>query len=434
MAPLKLFIVVLILVEAIGQSLAQDCQASPPRLPANVFEQSPYSWNYYNWWRPYRTIFNPEKVSEIQRRVDAITTPEARCVNLEDSLGSRATSSFLYPVLAANGAKGRIILERYLSEYANGARLDDRWLLIIAALGRNASAETQEVLENEFDRILKEYSFPGNRPSNGILTADARLPVADALLACMAAEQTLTAQSIEKLVQRIHGTPQNDLLWMIGLEWARALTPEEKVLEILEDAFSGCTDAELLAFMNGAIEQSGRVSVLVKFSSGPADVWALTRGLLLRKVERRNVVSDYLLTLYTGILTSQADSADGAYQLDEDVISAYCNRAIRTNRFLAMHCWVLARCRPSQYSRCWEQFLAEHGSNLHADDETAAQNLLKRILDPHAPEKTPELRSFYDETRKRPFSKISKPGVHLMGFRGAGGRPPTISLPEPKRD
>jgi len=422
MAPLSRLTFLLVFLAVGNPSLGQPAS---PTLPPNVFEQSPYSWNYHNWWRPYRTIFDPGKVSAIQRQVGAIATTEARLANLDNSLGDLATSSFLYPVLAANGAKGRIILERYLSEYANGAPLDDRWLLIIAALGRNPSPETQKVLENEFDRILRDYEFPETTPSNLIRTvADARLPVSDALLACMAGEQTLTAKAIEKLIQRIHGTVQNELLWMIGLEWARVLMPEEKVLEILEDGFSGCTDEELLGAMSGTIKQSGRVSVLARFCSGPANVWSLTSALVLRNIERRKVVSDYLLTLYAGMLANQADSTDGTYQLDEGIIQAFCNSGISTNRSLAMHCWVLARCRPSMRARCWEQFIDKHGASLHEEDQGMAQNFVARILNPEAPEKTPELKNFFDKDGKRPFANITKPGVHLMGFGRAYGRIP----------
>jgi len=421
MAPLRQFMFLLVVVTLSGQSLAEPENL---RLPANVFDKAPYSRQYQNWWRPFRTVFDVDKVSEIQRQIDGITTTEARGVILRDLFGNNATSSFLYPVLAANGAKGRIILKLLLSDYTSGAPLDDRWLLIIAALGRSPSAETQKILEGEFDRVLSEYTFSPVTPSNPVPTADARLPVADALLACMAGEQILTAKAIERLVQRIQGTPQNELLWMIGLDWARTLMPEEEVLNILEGGFGGCTDSDLLAAMNQDMKQSGRLSVLAKFCSGPGRIWPLMRAFLLRKTTRRQALKDYLLTLYAGILVSQADSRDGTYQLDERVVDTFCNSQISVNRSFALRCWVLSRCRASLQSPCWENLIAEHGENLREDDRSMAQSFLDRILDPHASEKTPELRNFYDENGRRPFSTIARPGVHIMGFRRAGGRVP----------
>ena len=384
-------------------------------MPRNVFEDPPYCHRYHNWWCPYRTKYEPDTVRRLQKHLDEIAPVSAAGVDVAAEFGADSSSAFLYPVLAANGPKGAAILERLLSTYADGGRLDDRWLLVVAGLGRNVSAGTEDILSKELDRVLREYDF-----SPAARAANARLPVADALLACKAARQSLTAADITSVYEQFGERSQRSLLWTIGLYWARKLMPAEDVVGIYEDGFAGCSDADLLGVMDMRPNSNtaDRAIALRNSAISTRAVWPITRSLLLRESQRRKVLSEFMVVLYSLVLVTQAADTDGRYDIDEDVIDAVCRRNVETRRFLARNCWILARCEPSMKSERWEAFLHEHASRLPEDSRLEAKAMLDRILGPKDRTNT----GLYDDKPRSP--ETSEPGVHLLGFSGAGGRIP----------
>jgi len=85
--------------------------------------------------------------------------------------------------------------------------------------------------------VERDYKLGMRTEGNLIPSVDARLPIADALLACMAARHTLTASSIEELAERLAGTPQSELVWTMGLECSQALMGNDRALDIKVNRF-----------------------------------------------------------------------------------------------------------------------------------------------------------------------------------------------------
>jgi len=403
-----------------SHTLGQTNRVATQQPPPNPFADIPAAPHYLNWWRPYRTVLNADVLRQINERVDAALSTGEPLVTLEHAIaegqfGTERESTLLYPVLAARGEAGRRLLRQTLAEYQGGMELDDRWLVILAALGRMGEIESEKLLQNEFDRVLNDYTYSEH-------SVDIRLPVMDALLASMAARQTLTADTMESMTEREPVSPQAELVWMMGLEWAVALMPEERVLVILDGAFSRCRDEELQAALNLAPVQSKRVSVLQRFLLGPSSVWPLTRSFVLRDDARRSpVLTEYLGALYLNLLVIQADSTNGAYELDDTVIGRYVDHPTPPNRWLTMEAWILLTCDASDRSTPWQAFLTQHSMRIDDRDRNMASDLASRI---HKP-KSADMRRYY--AGERPHADVSKPGVYLLGFQRAGGLAPTKS-------
>ena len=152
MATLKQTIVLIIgitlglVVPLFGEEISTKGEVS------NVFARDPIS-PYNAWWRPYKVIMDPNRISILNQQIKQIPLEDAAEYNLR-KFGQKERSAFLFPVLALHGEKGAIILERFLAPYAEQEELDDQWLLITASLGRNISKRAQGVLEILFRKQI----------------------------------------------------------------------------------------------------------------------------------------------------------------------------------------------------------------------------------------------------------------------------------------
>lgn len=389
----------------------------PPRekLPLNVFDKDPITGRYWMWWRPFKTVFDRQKVLAIQKQVEAIPIEDAASIDLDAAFGVNQKSAFLFPVLATHREKGTIILKRFLQKYANGGQLDDRWLLVIASLGRIPSPQSQKALEKEFERVLREYDFSKPRIIRGrpvpVPQPDARKAVLDALLACAAGQGSLMATKVEMLCKQVPDLTW--LSWTIALEWTQHLMSERALLKMVEDGLNRCDDEDLNKGMNQQ-NTSDRLRAICEFLSGPKDMWSLTRKLVLQKGICRKKVSEYLLVQYSGIIVLQADYGNGKYPLDKKLVDVFTSTQISTCRALSVCCKILLNCEPSERFPPWEEFLAKHADKLDAKDVSYVRYWVERIRGP----KPPGVKDVYK--KHKVFGEIKEPGVHLLGFRAAG--------------
>lgn len=412
MAALSKDIVIVVLLIT-GTALAPRGD-SREDLPPNLYAQVPVSRNYYNWWRPYRIIFDTERVRRIDNRIEEALAANSTGASLDaaaaaQDIDGKVESALLFPVLATKGSSGSLLLGRLLQGYNEGRKLDDRWLLIVSALGMQGAAESELRLRQELERVAHAYAATER-------TVDIRLPVVDAILASRARRGVLVAGDIEEMTTMLAPSKQAELVWMMGLEWASAFSSQDRVLELLEGCFATCDEAELTTATSLADAQSPKVGVLQKYCLGPPSVWPTTVKFVLRTSERRESLKDYLLALYLNLLVNQADSTLGAYDFDESVLTMYRDRKNHTTRWLALEAWILSHCHAARRSAEWEAFLDVHAARIDKRDLPMARQIDERI---HAA-KSPAVRQYYADVD--PYSGVNSPGVHLLGFRSAGGQ------------
>jgi len=408
MAALKVGIGLSLLAASMVGVAAVAAGQEGARLPRNVFADSPYTRRYYMWWAPHDVIFDPDKVSAIQQLIEAIAPEEAEVVDLGRAFGPERHSGFLFPILAAQGEKGAVILERLLGEY-EGRELDDEWLLIVASLGRIPIRRAEEALEAEFERVIRTGAWDRRNRRRGILSKpDARIPLIDALLACKAGQGSLSAADIEAITA---GAPNRPFLaWTLGLEWARHLMSEDQLIELLECGLEGCSDADLAA--RGAVApSSGRLDGIYEFLVSPKDVWPLSRRFILRRAERRKAVVDYLRLLYCGLLVLEADDTSGKYSLDPEAVAFITAQPPLRSRGLSTCCSILLSCERSEDVPEWDAFLRQAGQRLDPRDVSFVEYFVRRIHSPKGPQEA-------DPYLRRTWSGLTKvTGVHMYGFR-----------------
>ena len=395
------FCIILVLKFA---SAAEPNQALPP----NVFRNDPVV-SYMMWWRPYKVVFDKQKVISIQEKINLIEMEKAASIDL-DFFSKEDQSAFLFPVLASYGNKGTVILERFLKEYSHKVLLDDRWLLIVACLGRIPTPHAEKILENEYERVLKEYDFsylyrspsredieirrrsPGN---------DGRRAIMDALLVCLASQQKLTATKIEEVASKYDKGAY--FAWLQGLEWIYQLMPKEKVSETIECLLISCKDQELR--LDDILSSTDRFKALWGFVGERKDIWPLMRNLVLQKSGRRKTVSDFLLKLYMVILSRYAETENGIYPLDIDVVNTFITSGIENSRNLSVYCKILLCCKPTSEYPKWKEFLQNHAEQVPKNDESAVEDFLRFI---HS--------GFKAEEGRRGDTMIRSPGVYMRGF------------------
>jgi hypothetical protein len=387
--------------------LAVSGEVATESLPENVFDKAPPQHRYEVWWRPIKTTFEPATVLQIEREIAGVSNDQAPTANLDAILGENRSSAFVYPVLATEGAKGFIFLKRRLADYSKRERVDDEWLLVIAALGMNATPGCEQVLEVELRRVMKEYG-----PSDPTREIDVRVPVLDALLACMARRDTLSAQRIEQLCQVVPA--KTWFLWLAGLEWAQRFMTQEAVLDLVEAGLEARTDEDLGLAMN-LKPTSESLRAIRDFLLGPRTLWPLARAACLRDAERERV-SDYLLVLYSSVLVCQADDTGGNYELEPEAMNRFLSKKPPRCRLLSQNCAVLKECSPSTKSADWEAFLSQCANQLDPEDAKVTQYMVTRIHSPRGP----AIQGLYDEPHLP--ADLTKPGVHLPGLKAARGR------------
>ena len=416
----KVFLALLFGLLATSIALAQS-DAAPERLPRNVFKAEAKYPRYLQWWRPLRVVFDDQKVADIERRLVALPAAQAEYADLDTVLGEHKDSVFVFPVLAVQGDKGLDILNRWLAEYRQGRQFDDRWLLIIATLGRMPSPASQCLLEAELDRLFAEYDF---EQRGSVPIVESYLPVIDALFGCLAGQGKLTVQDIERLAPMLRA--REGLGWILALEWARPLMNDQDVLQLLEDCIAGCDDEDLRKAMNHEIA-STRLRSIIGFLASPKSNWPITRSLLLRQRERRKTLDQFLHAENLAILALEGEASGGHYKIDEQLVNKFTAVVLPAHRGIAVTCWMLTHFEPSMHSPPWQAVLAEHSRNLDERDRATAQYRVDLAFG--RGESPRAMKPAYDLVDLPEV--YDKPGVHILGFTRAGGRHP-VKLPAPK--
>lgn len=425
MGTLKPTIMVALISVILCASFTFGQEPNEPNLPRNVFEQDP-SPDPYNWWRPYRVIFDRKKVLEIQKQIDTVALEETETINLDDAFGENRKSVFLFPVLATNKEKGTIILRRFLQPYNKGKELDDEWLLIIASLGRIQTLQSQKILEEQLELIIKEWKPNRLVTVKGrqikVPNRDARQAPMDALIACLAGQKALTAKDIDSLCKKVK-EPLSDwslvwFPWEAGLEWAYQLMPEKTVLQIIEDGLNMCDEKELLKAMDLQVS-SERLRAISHFLLGHKDVWTLTEKLILSNTTFKPEVFDFLIIHYMYILRYKAEIGNGVYPLDEKMVRLFTKREVIHHGKISYISKILLGCKSSKDYPEWQQFLSKHAENLDPKYDSSVETEIKRVhgVTEFGPYKLQKV-TFDRQERTKAFRSITKPGVHMYGFRG----------------
>jgi hypothetical protein len=185
--------------------------------------------------------------------------------------------------------------------------------------------------------------------------------------------------------------------------------PEESLLRLLEEGFSGCDDLDL-AKRAAYNVPSDRLRALEGFILSPRDIWPLARTFVLRDGRRREALSGYLRLLYCMALVGQADDSGGVYNLDVDVVRFVTSAPPTRSRGWAKTCKILLSCRPSEGFTEWDEFLSANAESLDARDVSIAEDFIRRI---HGP-KLPGEQGVYDRKRRR---APHEPGIYMYGFR-----------------
>jgi hypothetical protein len=404
-------------------------EPNEPNLPRNIFENDPVISYCWVWWRPYKVIFDREKVLEIQNQIEAISLKDAGTIKFETAFGENTKSAFLFPVLATHAEKGTIILERFLQPYNKGKESDDEWLLIIASLGRIPTPQSQKILEEQLELIIKEWKPDRLVTVKGrqikVPNHDARQAPLDALIACLAGQKALTAKDIDSLSKKVKkpisgysGYSLAGFPWTSGLEWARELMLEKTVLKIIEDGLNMCDEKELLKAMD-LQASSERLSGIVYFLHGAKDVWPLTEKLLLSNTTFKPEVLDFLIIHYMYILRYKAEIGNGIYPLDERIVRLFTEREVSHHGKLSYISKILLGCKPSKDYPEWQQFLTKHADKLDPAYDSSVETEIKRVhgVTEFGPYKLQKV--IYDrQERTKAFRSITQPGVHMYGFRG----------------
>ena len=382
-------------------------------VPKNVFAYDPPSSWYYAWWRPVKVVFDLKKAAEIKKQIDSLSVEDAESADFEEVFKENRRSSFLFPLLAAEGQKGAIILGRLLEPYRGKDEVDRQWLVIVASLGRIATPESQRILEDHLKWMMqtdwkevKMVKIKGREID--VPVRDPRIAVLDSLLACLAGRGSLTATKIDALYGRAKECGLGWKLWMCGLEWSRQLMSEQKLLETIEDALKLCDKQELFDAMDINLS-SDRASAISKFLRHE-ESRAMTKKMLLDSTEYSNVVFDFLLLQYMWNLFDKAEAGKGKYAIDEKVVDIVTRRRVGNHGKLSFTSKILLGCQTRTENRKWEQFLSNHAEKLEAKHEPVADSQIKRI---HGVEGYGPKRPTGKDNERRAPREITKPGVYM---------------------
>jgi hypothetical protein len=379
----------------------------------SVFEKTPATAprRYNDWWRPIKVVPDTRVMWDISERAEAIPDPESAAkADLDAVFDKYSSSAFVFPVLAGGGRTGAALLERYLAPYAGRKPLDDRWLLIIAALGRNATPLAHDHLTHELDRVREEYPYDKKAQS-----ADARKPVIDALLGGLAQRQELNKREIIGLVAK---APDLEwFIWIAGLEWVQLHLGDAPTTRMAYEGIALSSTDDRQSRLSGG-QAGDRLRAIENFLGYSPRETALLKDLITDRRTRSSKATDYMLALYLAFLAGQASLSGGVYPIDQRIVAEYRSRNPRSSRLLASSCKILLEYRSSVEIAGWRQFLSKHAAQAAAADESYVEFMIKRTRQPQ--EGAIRQRSDLSEV----LGRITTPGVHLRGFAASGGARP----------
>ncbi|MCY2931471.1 MAG: hypothetical protein NTV86_18675 [Planctomycetota bacterium] len=372
-----------------------------------LWDDSPNTGAYWLWWRPYKIVPDDDVVRAIRGRCDALDESKARSLSLDQMFHENARSAFLYPVLSGQKEKGCIILGRMLAEYAGGKALDDRWLLIVAALGRNAAPLANVMLKAELQRFREEYAAKPGRPEDEVYRfVDPRRPLLDAIMASEVAANTLTIKEVDDYAQEFAG--QFVPVGSMALDWTEALAPG-RLGDFVLAMIDSCTDADLAA-ASGQKPTSAKLQA-VRTYWGRKSTWPLARRLVLEG-KGREKARGFLKTQWLSILVCQADSTQGQYEITREMADVYVKTPPAPSSGLASCCAILLQCKPSRSIAEWETFLAAGAARLDPKDRDFVEYFAKRI---RGQVDVPGRPTYEGSPMPAPRTQ----GVHMLGFEAA---------------
>lgn len=394
--------------------------------PPDVFARAPAS-RRVTWWRPEKVVFNPYEALSIQRQIDQLSLDQVSTISLDAAFGVNANSAFLPCILATKGEKGLIILERLLEPYRKGRKLDNKWLIAVAAVGRVPTPRAKQVLLEHLKWLLGRWSNDIARQVRGLY---APIAVVDALVASAAMEGSITARYIDSIAQicasqsdRVRREIAISGAWELGLEWAQEFLPEPNLLKTVSDALHMCDDTELRRSME-MTGPSARLLGIRDFLLSSKDSWSVVEKLLRSSAtdpQARPRVREFLVTQYMHVLTQKARLGKGTYPLDEQVIGSIVSMDIDRSSELSFSSKVLLACRPSMADARWEAFLSRHAADLDPKEAGPVDTVIRLIhgtneFGPHVATIDPNI---FDRRSKKDSVSRAEPGVYMMGFSGA---------------
>lgn len=399
---------------------SEKCAKETLSVPDNVFADDQVNPRVI-WWRPYKVVFDPIKALSIQQKLDSITTEQASVIPLEE-LETDGTSAFLFPILAANQAKGVCLLGRFLQEYQQkNISLDNRWLLIVASLGRCPEKEAEMLLRQEMDRIfplVKRYVKIKNVDGTILQVpkpTDERYPLADALLANLAVRNQLNCTDLLELEKRFEKDPFGErICWLDGLQWAHRYQGIEAVGKLSLDGLSASTDQQLYEATNMQ-SPNPRVFLindyLLTLAETDLSQPPLMQEILLGKYGPvKDSVKDFLLVHYGRLLILQAKTKNGLYKLDERIANLYRRREHLIQRKLfSYYAEILKACISESADPDWQKYLEEAAMNIDQKWKKSAANEVEEIYK----HETSSAQSIQKSNSRRDYP----PGVYMVGFR-----------------
>jgi hypothetical protein len=413
----KRFVLLVLITVLATMAYADENESISRELPFNVFAEDVVNSSII-WWRPYRVIYDPNKVFQIQQKLNAVSKEQAYTINL-DFARDDELSAFVFPVLAVEQTKGIILLNRYLQEYKKGRPLDDSWLLIIASLGRSPTEEAGIILEQELNRVIEKYD-PHIHVKDFKETKiqikkqkDERIPVLDAMMANLACQGKLNSTKILELEQRFTQDPfLKKICWHDGMNWVLRYVGEEAVSRILIEGLSMCSEQELLNATNMQ-PSSDRIMLILNFISSSNDIWPLAKNILITQSEQmKGSVLDLLLVNYAFIMTYEAEENNGYYTIDDKLSHLYMNRNLDGRKSFQYAAEILKACTNSKANPEWQAFLEQKALQLDAESRKSAVHLINRI---HGISELPK-QSYEKLDPEKVYKRLSDPGIYMVGF------------------
>jgi hypothetical protein len=379
------------------------------------FIKAPPSHGYLVWWRPEKIIPDLELMGRMMKKLEQVDLPQDRHFSPESIFGPKdASSALLFPVLSAGGEKGARILAEFLRFYKDQPR-DDRWLLVIAALGRNRSELALEELNAEMGRVKAYLRDHPPKVIRGVEIPEPPLllPVADARLAWYAGANNLTWDLVEQQVLETEEILAF-ILRVSGLEWGRLLMHESAFRELIADVLTRMPETDLGAYLEGrGHSHSSPIGALVTFLTARGN-WPLVETLVQEGEGSALTQAFLVLTLMTTRI-NMATCNDGLYELPKPVMEKVVQVRAAPFRLIARGAAILRRCRIKEGDPSWQAFLDHYASKLDpADVDRVEQVIRDRIYAPQ----TRELRVRVFGSDEAPYADETRPGVYMKGFRG----------------
>lgn len=404
MAPLnRMILSVVFILITVPHSLA----GAPPKRAPNAFSAIPYPRSIFIWWRPYETILAEGAATRIRSELDRSSTDGVNTLELSELLGDDIKTAFLYPVLANEGDKGAVLLRHMLDEYSDGRTLDDRWLLIVLSLGCNESADAVPVLRQELRRV--QHIFAG---ADLRRTADAKLPIIDALLINLSRHGILTYAEVESLSQV--DPDRAGAIFLLALHYAQRWMTQDQFLRMVREALHQIGDDSILRSLNSGSQQEGYLRALRDFLLAPRGVWPLARLIVLDATTLKKHAHDFILVTYLLVLTHQANASQGIYDIERAIVDQYLSSDLSAYPQASFAATILLRCTSSTRIPGWDGYIRDLAGHIRPKDIEMADYLAGETR-----QVTHEKQQLYDPdgAARQP----RQPGIYLYGFTRAGG-------------